>query len=394
MNGNIIEINEDKVKDHLGNFVRQTVEETLNAMLEAEADQLCKAQKHERNAERQGYRSGHYERTLLTKAGEIKLQVPKLKKVTFETAIIERYKRREISVEEAMVEMYLAGVSVRRVEDITEALWGTKVSPGTISNLNKKIYEEIEKWRNLPLENHYAYVYLDGIWMKRSWGGEVKNISILVAIGVNQDGFREIIGVAEGTKEDKDSWQRFLRYLKERGLSEVDLFISDKSLGLVESIPDFYPDAKWQRCIVHFYRNVFSMVPQGRVKEVATMLKAIHAQEDYKEAVKKKDQIAEKLLAMKLKKASTLVKTGSIETFSFYHFPVEHWKRIRTNNGLERIMKEIRRRTRVIGSFPDGESALMLVAARLRHISGSSWSERKYLNMDLLIGCNMEENAS
>jgi len=394
MTGNIIEINEDKVKDHLGNFVRQTVEETLNAMLEAEADQLCKAQKHERNAERQGYRSGHYERTLLTKAGEVKLQVPKLKKVTFETAIIERYKRREISVEEAMVEMYLAGVSVRRVEDITEALWGTKVSPGTISNLNKKIYEEIEKWRNLPLENHYAYVYLDGIWMKRSWGGEVKNISVLVAIGVNQDGFREIIGVAEGTKEDKDSWQRFLRYLKERGLSNVDLFISDKSLGLVESIPEFYPDAKWQRCIVHFYRNVFSMVPQGKVKEVATMLKAIHAQEDYKEAVKKKDQIAEKLQAMKLKKASNLVKTGSIETLSFYHFPVEHWKRIRTNNGLERIMKEIRRRTRVIGSFPDGESALMLVAARLRHISGSSWSERKYLNMDLLIGYNMEENVS
>lgn len=136
------------------------------------------------------------------------------------------------------------------------------------------------------------------------------------------------------------------------------------------------------------------MVPQGKVKEVATMLKAIHAQEDYKEAVKKKDQIAEKLQAMKLKKASNLVKTGSIETLSFYHLPVEHWKRIRTNNGLERIMKEIRRRTRVIGSFPDGESALMLVAARLRHISGSSWSERKYLNMDLIIGYNMEENVS
>ena len=394
MNDNIIEINEDKVKDHLGNFVRQTVEETLNAMLEAEADQLCNAQKHERNSERQGYRSGHYQRSLHTKAGEVTLQVPKLKKVTFETAIIERYKRREISVEEAMVEMYLAGVSVRRVEDITEALWGTKVSPGTISNLNKKIYGEIEKWRNLPLKNHYSYVYLDGIWMKRSWGGEVKNISVLVAIGVNEDGFREILGVAEGTKEDKDSWQRFLRYLKERGLNEVDLFISDKSLGLVESIPDFYPEAKWQRCIVHFYRNVFSMVPQGRVKEVATMLKAIHAQENLEEAKRKKDLIAEKLVQMKLKKASELIKNSALETFSYYYFPVEHWKRIRTNNGLERIMKEIRRRTRVIGSFPDGESALMLVAARLRHISGSTWSERKYLNMDLLIGYNMEENVS
>ena len=394
MNSKIIEINEEEVKNHLGNFVRETVEETLNAMLEAEAEQLVNAQKHERNSDRKGYRAGHYDRKLLTKAGEVTLQMPKLKKVTFETAIIERYKRREISVEEAMVEMYLAGVSVRRVEDITEALWGAKVSPGTISNLNKKIYEEIEKWRNLPLKSHYAYVYLDGIWMKRTWAGEVRNVSVLVAIGVNQEGFREIIGVAEGTKEDKDSWQRFLRYLKERGLETVDMFISDKSLGLVESIPEFYPEARWQRCVVHFYRNVFSFVPHGRVKEVATMLKAIHAQENKEEAIRKKDLIAQKLLDMKLHKAATLVREGAIETFSYYHFPVEHWKRIRTNNGLERIMREIRRRTRVIGSFPDGESALMLVAARLRHISGSTWSERKYLNMDLLIDYDREDQVS
>jgi len=385
MNSSIIEINEEKVKDHLGKFVRETVEETLNAMLEAEADQLCNAQKHERSNDRKGYRAGHYERRLLTKAGEVTLNMPKLKRVSFETAIIERYKRREISVEEAMVEMYLAGVSVRRVEDITEALWGTKVSPGTISNLNKKIYEEIEKWRNLPLKSHYAYVYLDGIWLKRTWGGEVKNVSVLVAIGVNDDGFREIIGVAEGAKEDKDSWKSFLAYLKNRGLENVEMFISDKSLGLVESIPDFYPEAKWQRCIVHFYRNVFRLVPHGKVKQVATMLKAIHAQENLDEALKKKIQIAKKLLDMKLKKASKLVSEGGDETFSYYHFPVEHWKRIRTNNSLERIMKEIRRRTRVIGSFPDGESALMLVSARLRHIASSKWSERKYLNMELLL---------
>ncbi|ORC30719.1 IS256 family transposase [Marispirochaeta aestuarii] len=394
MNSKIIEINEEEVKNHLGEFVRETVEETLNAMLDAEAEQLLNAQKHERSAERKGYRAGHYDRKLLTKAGEVTLQMPKLKKVTFETAIIERYKRREISVEEAMVEMYLAGVSVRRVEDITEALWGAKVSPGTISNLNKKIYEEIEKWRKMPLKSHYSYVYLDGIWMKRSWAGEVRNVSVLVAIGVNEEGFREIIGVAEGTKEDKDSWQRFLRYLKERGLETVDMFISDKSLGLVESIPEFYPEARWQRCVVHFYRNVFSFVPHGKVKEVATMLKAIHAQENKEEAVRKKDLIVQKLTDMKLHKAAALVREGSIETFSYYHFPVEHWKRIRTNNGLERIMREIRRRTRVIGSFPDGESALMLVAARLRHISGSTWSERKYLNMDLMIDFDQEEQVS
>jgi len=393
MTDKIIEINEQKVKDHLGVFVRNTVEETLNALLDEEAAAICKAQKYERTDSRKGTRAGHYERKLLTKSGEVTLKVPKLRKVTFETAIIERYKRREISVEEAMIEMYIAGVSVRRVEDITEALWGTKVSPGTISNINKKIYVQIEKWRNEPLKNHYTYVYLDGIWLKRTWGGEVKNVSVLVAIGVNSDGFREIIGVAEGSKEDKASWNGFLRYLKGRGLERIDLIISDKSFGLIEVIPDFYPKAKWQRCMVHFYRNIFSLVPHGKMKEVATMLKAIHAQENIEEARRKKDMVIQKLNEMKLGKAAEIVRQGCDETFSYYAFPVDHWKRIRTNNGLERIMKEIRRRTRVVGAFPDGESALMLVAARLRHVASSTWSSRKYLNMTLLNDIDIDSVA-
>ena len=393
MTDKIIEINEEKVKNHLGEYVRQTVEDTLNALLDEEAAAICKAQKYEHTEKREGTRAGHYDRKLLTKTGEVNLKIPKLKKVTFETAIIERYKRREISVEEAMIEMYLAGVSVRRVEDITEALWGAKVSPGTISNLNKKIYEEIEKWRNEPLKNHYTYVYIDGIWLKRSWAGEVRNISVLVAIGVNNDGFREIIGVAEGSKEDKASWANFLRYLKSRGLESIDLIISDKSFGLLEVIPDFYPKAKWQRCMVHFYRNIFALVPHSKVKEVATMLKAIHAQENIEEARRKRDLVAQKLIKMKLGKAAEAVRKVGDETFSYYSFPVEHWKRIRTNNGLERIMKEIRRRTRVVGAFPDGESALMLVAARLRHVASTTWSSRLYLNMTLIDSDDLDSVA-
>src|SRR5512145_3204615 len=393
MTDKIIEINEEKVKNHLGEYVRQTVEETLNALLDEEAAAICKAQKYEHTEKRAGTRAGHYERKLLTRTGEVNLKVPKLKKVTFETAIIERYKRREISVAEAMIEMYLAGVSVRRVEGITEALWGAKVSPGTISNLNKKIYEEIEKWRNEPLKKHYTYVYIDGIWLKRSWAGEVRNISVLVAIGVNNAGFREIIGVAEGSKEDKASWANFLRYLKSRGLEMIDLIISDKSLGLLEVIPDFYPEAKWQRCMVHFYRNIFSLVPHGKVKEVATMLKAIHAQENIEEARRKRDMVAQKLVEMKLGKAAEAVRKVGDETFAYYSFPVEHWKRIRTNNGLERIMKEIRRRTRVVGAFPDGESAVMLVAARLRHIASTTWSSRLYLNMTLIDSDDLDSIA-
>ena len=384
--GQVIQINEAGIRGHLDEMVRSTVEETLNRMLDSEADELCQARKYERTVARQDTRAGHYQRKLHTKAGEVTLKVPKLRQLSFETAIIERYKRRESSIEEALIEMYLAGVSVRRVEDITEALWGTKVSPSTISNLNQKVYGHIEAWRNRPIEGETPYVFLDGIWLKRTWGGEVKNVSILVAMGVNRDGYREILGVAEGSKEDKASWMQFLRYLKERGLKGVKLITSDKCSGLVESIPEFYPEAKWQRCVVHFYRNVFTAVPQTKVKEVATMLKAIHAQEDKKAAMEKAEQVLEKLEGMRLKAARSIVEKGIEETLCFYAFPQEHWRKLRTNNPLERIMKEIRRRTRVIGSFPDGKSAIMLVGARLRHVASTKWGTRKYMNMEDLYG--------
>src|ERR1700674_1067185 len=184
----VTQIAEGKIQAHLGEVVRNRVEETLNALLDAAADRLCRAERYERTEARKDTRTGSYQRQLHTQVGQVSLKVPKLRTLPFETAIIERYRRRESSVEEALVEMYLAGVSVRRVEDITEALWGTRVSPSTVSELNQQIYAQIEIWRNRPIEGEHAYVYLDGIWLKRSWGGEVKNVAVLVAIGVRSDG--------------------------------------------------------------------------------------------------------------------------------------------------------------------------------------------------------------
>ena len=180
----------------------------------------------------------------------VNLKVPKLRRQTFETAIIERYRRRESSVEEALIEMYLAGISVRRVEDITEALWGTRVSPSTVSNLNKKIYVKIEAWRNRRIEGEHPYLYLDGIVMKRTWAGEVRNVSLLVASAVNSEGYREILGICEGAKEDKSGWSAFLRHLVDRGLTGVRLIISDACRGLMESAAEYLPEARWQRCMV------------------------------------------------------------------------------------------------------------------------------------------------
>ena len=382
--GGVVRIDDGRIQAHLDEVVRSTVEEALNALLDAEADHLCGARKYERTEGRKDTRAGSYTRQLHTKAGEVSLQVPKLRSLPFETAIIERYRRRESSVEEALIEMYLAGVSVRRVEDITQALWGTRVSASTVSDLNQKIYGKIEEWRQQPLVGEFPYVFLDGLWLKRSWGGEVKNVSVLVAIGVSQTGYREVLAVSEGAKEDKASWTNFLREMKQRGLKGVQLFVSDKCLGLVENLADFYPEAKWQRCVVHFYRNVWTAVPTGKVKEVAAMLKAIHAQEDRQAAKEKAPQVVEKLRAMKLAKAAEIVENGIEETLSYYALPPEHWRCLRTNNPLERLMREIRRRTRVVGAFPDGKSALMLVAARLRHVAGTRWGTKRYLQMNRL----------
>jgi transposase-like protein len=384
MSEQIVQLNEQVIKSELKELVRQSVQEVLNSLLDAEADQLTNARKYERTEQRQDTRAGHYTRKLLTGAGEVALEVPKLRTLTFESAIIERYRRRETSVEEALVEMYLAGVSTRRIEDITELLWDAKLSAGTMSRLNGKVYEQIEVWRNRPLSGAYPYVYLDGIYLKRNWGGEYENVAILIAMAVNQRGEREVIGATEGMKEDKESWLGFLRHLKERGLQGTQLFIADKCTGLIEAMAEVFPRARYQRCIVHFYRNVFSVVPRKKVKEVSAMLKAIHAQEDKEAALKKIGDIIEKLKDLKLNEAAGKVETAAYETLTYMDFPREHWRRIRTNNAMERLNREIRRRTKSVGAFPDGRSALMLVCARLRYIEQSEWGQKTYLNMQHL----------
>ncbi len=381
---NIIKIDEAMVKNHLNEIVRGTVEETLNSMLDAEADALVKAERYQRSPERATTRAGHYRRKLMTSAGEVTLKMPKLRTLPFDSAIIRRYQRREISVEEALVEMYLAGVSVRKVEDITQKLWGHTVSPSTISELNKKIYGRIDAWRERRLEGTHPYVFMDGIFLKMTWGGEVRNVAVLVAVGVRDDGFREVLGVQEGAREDKESWTRFLRHLKDRGLQGVQLVVSDACAGLKESLPLFFSDFKWQRCVVHFYRNVFTSVPKSKVREVAAMLKAIHAQESRSEAAKKAVFVETQLREMKLKTAADIVRDGIADTLAYMDFPSEHWRSLKTNNPLERVLREVRRRTRVVGAFPDTRSAIMLTAARLRYLTQTKWGTRKYLDIEKL----------
>ena len=354
MSEKIVQLNEEIIKGQLKELVRGSVEETLNELLEKEAESLTQAARYERSEARQGYRSGHYDRSLTTTSGDVTLHVPRLKGVSFETAIIERYRRRESSVEEALIEMYLAGVSVRRVEDITEALWGSKVSPTTISELNKKAYVHIEDWRNRPLQGgRYPYVYVDGIYLRRNWGGEYENVAVLVAIAVNEDGFREVLGAAEGMKEDKASWVSFFQWLRGRGLDGVKLIVGDKCMGMLEAVGEVFPDAKYQRCTVHFYRNVFSVVPKSKVKIMVKMLKAIHAQESKKSAREKAKAVVEQLRSMKLKEAAKTDPKAA-----------EEWQALKEKEAVARQRKKEREEERMAA---DPEYAAMMAERKAEY---------------------------
>lgn len=386
MSQQILQVDQAMLETTLDRMVRKSVEETLNAMLDAEADEITGAARYERSGERKAYRAGHYERDLTVKAGKMSLKVPKLKGAVFESAVIERYRRREESVEEALIDMYLAGVSTRQVDDVSQLLWGDRMPSQTLSDKLKKVYADIDEWRGRPLEQDYPYLFMDGVWHKRCWGGSVENVSILVAVGVGMDGRREVLSVAEGMKEDSESWREFIKGMLARGLKGVRLVTGDRCAGLVAAVNELLPGARYQRCMVHFERNILAKVNPKNRDWAADALKAIFSMESRDKALEKAESVAKDMEARKLREAAKCLREGIGEntTYLLDDYPREHRRRIRTNNMIERLNREIRRRTRVVGSFPDGRSALMLICARVRYVTSSEWSTRRYLDMSRL----------
>ena len=386
MSQQILQVDQAMLETTLDRMVRKSVEETLNAMLDAEADEITGAARYERSGERKAYRAGHYERDLTVKAGKMSRKVPKLKGAVFESAVIERYRRREESVEEALIDMYLAGVSTRQVDDVSQLLWGDRMPSQTLSDKLKKVYADIDEWRGRPLEQDYPYLFMDGVWHKRCWGGSVENVSILVAVGVGMDGRREVLSVAEGMKEDSESWREFIKGMLARGLKGVRLVTGDRCAGLVAAVNELLPGARYQRCMVHFERNILAKVNPKNRDWAADALKAIFSMESRDKALEKAESVAKDMEARKLREAAKCLREGIGETTTYLldDYPREHRRRIRTNNMIERLNREIRRRTRVVGSFPDGRSALMLICARVRYVTSSEWSTRRYLDMSRL----------
>ena len=327
--GQVIQIDEARIRDHLGEMVRGTVEETLNAMLDAEADQLCGAGRYERSKARQDTRAGSYERTLQTSAGEVSLKVPKLRRQTFETAIIERY-RRPGKLGRGSADRDVSGGHFGAPSGGHHRSGGRGRSSEQQEDLRK-----IEAWRNRRIEGEHPYLYLDGIDEADMGGRGAQRLTVGGQRGQFR-GIREILGICEGAKEDKSGWSAFLRHLIDRGLKGVQLIISDACRGLTESAADYLPDARWQRCMVHFYRNVFSHVPATRVREVSHMLKAIHAQENRDAAERKARTIVEDLRAAKMHTAADLVERNVSETLTYYAFPDIHWHKIRTTDEIDK----------------------------------------------------------
>jgi putative transposase len=275
-------------------------------------------------------------------------------------------------VEEALVEMYLAGVSVRRVEDITEALWGTRVSPSTVSELNQKIYAQIETWRNRPIEGKHP----GRVVAEAELGGEVRNVSLLVAIGVNGRGISGSAG-SDGRVEGRQGELDSIPAASERARAARRAAVCLRQVFGAGGEPGRVLSGSAVAAVRGaFLSECVDGMPTSKVKEVAAMLKAIHAQEDRAAARQKAEQVAAKLKEMKLVDAAEHVRAGIEETLYYYTFPREHWRSLRMNNPLERLLREVRRRTRALGAFPDGKSALMLAAARLRHVAGTNWGMR------------------
>lgn len=334
MSDKIIQFDDAMFESKLDALVRIKVEQTINAMPDAEADEIANAARYGRKTGRKAFRAGHCERTLAAKAGKLSLKVPELKGALFGSAVIERCRRRESSVEEALMEMYLAGVSTRRVDDISRLPWGERMPSRTLSDKLKKIYKEIDEWRKRPLESECPYVFVDGVWRKRSRGGSVESVSVLVAIGVGTEGRREAIAVDEGMREDAASWERFFRSMIERGLRGVGLVVGDRCAGLVSTVNSMPPNARYQRCMVRFMRNVLSKTPPGHREWASAALKAVVAQENRESAMAKAGTVAGEMGERKLKAAANCLREGVGEPTACLlpEFPANHRIKLRTDN--------------------------------------------------------------
>lgn len=379
-----ITLDSDTVKGlflgHAPDALVPLLETILNQVLEALATETIGAQKYERTEERKAYRNGSRERSLKTRIGTITLDVPRLRSGEFSHELFERYQRAEQALVLTMMEMVLQGVSTRKVTKITEELCGTSFSKSTVSQLCKGLDEAVQAFRNRPLEKRYPFVMVDAMYVKVRELGRVRSKALLIAMGVNEEGYREVLGFTLWDSETHLGWKTFFEDLKKRGIGQVDYVISDAHTGLVKALQEVFVEAAWQRCQVHFMRNIMEVCPSKVKPQLLEDLRDLWSSKDPELARERFQEILVTYEAL-APKSMEVLEAGFDDAIAVLHLPTKYRRRLRSTNSLERLNQEIRRRERVIRIFPSGESAIRLMGALLAQQSETWLSGRKWLDM-------------
>lgn len=364
-------------------FVRAAVQSLVQAALEAEMTEALGAGKGERSEGRLGYRSGYYSRALITRVGALELRIPQDRQGRFSTELFERYQRSEKALVGALAEMYVQGVSTRKVKAVTEALCGHEFSASSISAVNKSLDESLRAFSERRLEDAYPYLILDARYERVREGGIIVSQAVLVAVAVDWEGRRQILAIDLANRESRSSWRDFLLGLRQRGLSGVEFVVSDDHAGLRAAIREVLPEAVWQRCYVHFLRNALDYVPRKVDDDCLRELRWVYDRRDLAEV---RRDIAAWLAKWQTKypKLCAWVEETIEETLSYYRLPLAHHKHMKSTNMLERLNQEIKRRTHVVRIFPNAESCLRLVRALAVEIHENWLEATRYLNMDHL----------
>lgn len=357
------------------------LESILNQVLNAQAAEQVGAERYERTEDRNGYRNGFRMRSITTRVGTIELQLPRLRDGKFSTTLFHRYQRSEQALVLAMMEMVVNGVSTRKVSAITEELCGKQFSKSTVSDLCKGLDPIVNEFRKRKLTAHYPFVIVDALYTKVRENSHVRSKGLLCAIGVREDGTREILGFSVADSESETSWSEFFISLKERGLSGVDLIVSDNHGGLVAAVKKHFHNASWQRCQTHFSRNVLDKTPKKLQPEIKQALKEIYTASKIEIARSLRDEMFE-TYGKTAPKAMDVLEKGFDDVMAVMNLPIKYRKRLRTSNSIERLNQEIRRRERVIRIFPNEASLLRLIGALLIEVDERWSSGKKYLLME------------
>ena len=357
--------------------LRKVMETAIQRILEEELTSFLNAESHERTQDRRGYRNGYKPRTLMTRLGRMELLVPKDREGQFQTELFERYQRNEKALVLSLVEMYVHGVSTRKVKAVTEVLCGLEISKSQVSRLAKDLDEEIKAWRSRPLKKAYPYLVVDARYEKIRANHQVLPQGVLLVVGIGEDGYREILGTWIADSENETSWSEVFKELKERGLKGVRYVVSDDHAGLVKAIERHFQGVLWQRCQVHFLRNIISQVSKKDRPRIIEMLREITAAQSYETARKRMDEVIEALEKTHPKVSEMLEEHGE-EILTVYQLPLHHRRSLKSTNMLERYNQELKRRTRVVRIFPHQESCLRLVTAMAMETS-EEWMVRRYL---------------